>query len=244
MPAGPAFEPQRGTAGLARLGPGRGLAARKPGDALTKITILPGRVWPGQVLAEPRARAPSSAALAAPARAGRGARGPRLCQMRRPFRAAFQRACVFERDLAQALGLEGLLRQGHAAVEDLRVAFDAVSVEVEPANAVEGDACPFGFRARRCETEAIAGIADRAADDGIVEFPAKIAPAFGEMRQHLLDLGAAEAGCKKIIVVGALRREQIRQGIAIAGGGRGGKTINEFGKGHGFGLSCLLARSG
>src|SRR5262245_66173479 len=98
--------------------------------------------------------------------------------MRRPFRPAFQRACVFERDFAQAFGLEGLLRQGHAAVEDLRVALDAVSVEVEAANAVEGDACPFGFRTGRRKTEAIAGIADLAADHGIVELPAKVAGAF------------------------------------------------------------------
>ena len=57
--------------------------------------------------------------------------------MPRTFGPRFQAAGVLEADLAQALGFEFLLCQGHAAIEHFRVAADAVALEVEAADAVE-----------------------------------------------------------------------------------------------------------
>src|SRR6187397_1801270 len=107
--------------------------------------------------------------------------------MPRPFGPRLEGRRILEPDLAQPLRLERLLRQRHAAVEHLRVALDASALEVEAADAVEGDARALGFGARRLEREAIAGIADIAGHDGIEELPAEVAPALGEARQHLLD---------------------------------------------------------
>src|SRR5581483_5958654 len=130
--------------------------------------------------------------------------------MRRPFGAGLERGGVLERDLAQPLRLERLLGQRHASVEHLRVAADAPALEIEPADAVEADAGTLGLRPGRLETEAIAGIADAAADRRIEELPAEVAPALGEVRQHLLDGLPARRGSEEVIVVDAIRSEQIR----------------------------------
>src|SRR5262245_65839862 len=104
--------------------------------------------------------------------------------MRLPFGPCFERAGIPEADLAQALGLELLLRQRHAAVEYLRVAPDAVPFQVEAADAVEDDARALRLGPPGVEGEAIAGVADGAGADRIEELPAEVAAALGEMRQQ------------------------------------------------------------
>src|SRR5262245_3386316 len=161
-------------------------------------------------------------------------------RMRGPLGATLERVCVFERDFHQPLGLEGLLRQRHAAVKYLRVPFDAVTLEVEPADAIEGDARAFGLRTRGLEAEAITGVTGLPGKHGIVEFPTKLAPSLGKMRQLLLDRRATAAWSEEVVVVGALRREQIGESVAITGGRRRGKAVDEFCKSHGGSLPCLL----
>ena len=65
-----------------------------------------------------------------------------------PLGTVLECVCVFERDFHQPLGLEGLLRERHAAVKHLRIPLDAVALEVEPADAIEGHARAFGLRTR------------------------------------------------------------------------------------------------
>src|SRR5262245_56382520 len=140
--------------------------------------------------------------------------------MPRPLRARLERDGILERDLAQPLGRELLLRQGHAAVKHLRVAADASALKIEPTNAVERHAPTLGLGTRRLEAEAITCITGKAAERRIEELPAEVAPALGKVRKHLLDGRAACARPEKVVVVGAIRREQTGQRVPRAGGCR------------------------
>src|SRR5262249_30656127 len=108
----------------------------------------------------------------------------------------------------------------HATVEYLRVAPDAIAVEIEAADAVEHHARAVGLGALAVEREAVARIADVAYAHGMVELPAEVAAAIGEVREHLLDGFAAGAGPEEVVVVGAVGREEVGQRLAVAGCGR------------------------
>src|SRR5262245_2741782 len=83
------------------------------------------------------------------------------------------------------------------------------------------------------EAEAITCIPGVAAERGIEELPAKVAPALGEVRKHLLDGFAARAGSKEVVVVGAVRREEIGQCVPVACGCRRRKPLHQFTELHG-----------
>ena len=100
-----------------------------------------------------------------------------------PLRTRLKFASVLQADLAQPLGLELLLRQGHAAVEHLRIAADTAALEIEPTDAVESHARTIGLGTLGLEAEAITCIPGVAAERGIEELPAKVAPALGEVRK-------------------------------------------------------------
>src|SRR5262245_47670351 len=103
-----------------------------------------------------------------------GARGltpspPSRLQMPLPLRPGLEPRGVALRDLAYALRRVCLLRQRHASVEHLRIAADPIAFEVEAADAVEEHAGTLGVGMRGGIAEPVAGIADIAGADGVVE---------------------------------------------------------------------------
>ena len=93
------------------------------------------------------------------------------------------------------------------------------------------------------EAEAIAGVGDAARLDGIEKLPAEVAPAIGEVRQHRLDGIPAGAGPEEVVIVDAVGREQVGQGVAIAGRSRGGEALHQFAELHGVLLGIIAPTS-
>src|SRR5262249_20869744 len=105
---------------------------------------------------------------------------------------------------------------------------------IEPTNAVERHAPTLGLGTRRLEAEAITCITGKAAERRIEELPAEVAPALGKVRKHLLDGRAACARPEKVVVVGAIRREEIGQRAPLAGGCRRCEPLHQFSELHGL----------
>src|SRR5262245_20217885 len=124
----------------------------RPARARRRAAALPGRGGASPTAAHPPVPA-----------SPHGVCEPSL-PMPHPLRARLERDGILERDLAQPLGLELLLRQGHAAVKHLRVAADASALKIEPTNAIECHAPTLGLRTRRLEAEAITCITGMAAE--------------------------------------------------------------------------------
>src|SRR5262249_54499736 len=80
--------------------------------------------------------------------------------------------------------------------------------------------------------EAVAGVAETAGMDRIVELPAKVAATIGEMRQHALDRLPTRMRTEEVVVVGTVRREQVGQRIAVTSCRDGAEASYKIGEIH------------